>query len=73
MTEIVALRFGSTITNNREEILERLERGDEFDVVPRTTAQFMSSMDLGKHWQDLADAPTLFVLDENGQVVKDSL
>ena len=61
--EIVALRFDTIITNDTQEIIKRLNRGDSYELLTRRRMQLMAAMDLGPRWEQLAKGRTLFLFD----------
>jgi len=66
MKEIVAARIGTIITTNRKSILAAIEADTVSEFIERERMQFMAACDLGQKWITLANAPTLFVIDDNG-------
>lgn len=58
--EIVALRFESFVSNDPARCRALIAAGEPFQFVTRGMAHMMSDMDLGKNWDNLASAPTLF-------------
>jgi len=67
MKEIVAAQIGSVITSNLALFKEMVLAGSDFRLFSRFEMEFMSNMDLGSQWTALANAPTWFLLDENGK------
>ncbi len=68
MKEIVAARIGTVVTNNPRLIRAALELGrKDIEFLDRQRMQFMAAMDLGPRWERLAESPTLFLMDENGE------
>lgn len=70
--EIVAFRFGSTITNRVDIIRCLLETGQPYELLNRKRMQLMSNCDLGPRWDNLAASPTLFCVERNndGEIVR---
>jgi len=64
--EIVGALIGTTITNNRKDIIAACERGNVTEWLDRGRMKFMAGCDLGRNWELMANGPTLFCLDENG-------
>lgn len=67
MKEIVGARIGSIITADVGVIHRAFEAGKVTDFLDRETMRFMSNLDLGKHWDAMANAPTLFCIGDNGK------
>lgn len=67
MEEIVGARIGTLITNNRQTIIEALERNAVTEFIDRRRMQFMAGMDLGRNWELMATGPTLFCIDAEGK------
>lgn len=63
MDEIVAARIGSIVTNDTRIILAALENGTVNEFISRPRAQLVADCDAGKHWEALAEARTLFLMD----------
>lgn len=59
--DIVAFHFltSGLITNDRQEILERMSRGEKYVMVKRARVLLMAAADLGEAWRRLATAPAL--------------
>ncbi len=66
MMEIVAVQVGTIITNDLVQIKTDIARGLPFRLLSRRSMEFMAGCDLGHHWERLANAPTLFLIDEPG-------
>lgn len=66
VTEIVAVKIGTTITNDVQMIIAAIKAGREVEPLSRVRVNFMAACDVGDHWKRLAEAPTLFCLDEEG-------
>jgi hypothetical protein len=64
--EIVAAKIGDIITTHRSHITAALEMGQPVEFIERRHMQLMDACDLGIRWHQLAVAPTLFCLDEDG-------
>ena len=67
MREIVGAMIGTRITNNRLEIINSHNNGTVTEFLDRARMQFMAVMDLGANWELMANSPTLFCIDKNGQ------
>jgi hypothetical protein len=65
MIEIVAVRIGSTITNDRKIISAAAKVGMISELLDRRRMQFMADADLGRRWENLAISPTLLLLDDD--------
>ena len=70
MKEIVAAMIGTTITTNPVDIKSAANMGTIKDLINRKRAQFMAAFDLGKNWELLAAAPTLFSIDDDGNIIE---
>ena len=68
MKQIVGVMIGTKITNNRDHIATALEMDLPVQFLDRLHMEFMSKMDLGAQWGDMASGPTLFLMDDDGQV-----
>ena len=66
MKEIVAVMIGTTITNRIRDINEAFSKGEEIRMIERRHMEFMAALDLGRKWQELAEAPTLWFSDDEG-------
>jgi len=66
MKEIVGCRIGNIITNNREIIINAVEQNAVTEYLDRQRMQFMAVMDLGRNWELMANGPTLFCIDNDG-------
>ena len=66
MREIVAAKIGDIITTDPLHIKSAYELDIPVELICRKRLAFMAAMDLGKKWQDLAKAPTLFIVDDQG-------
>lgn len=69
--EIVGAQIGTLLTTDPKRIAYAIEEGKITDWLDRPRMEFMSACDLGKNWDDLAKAPTLFLLDENNKIIKE--
>lgn len=68
MKEIVGAQIGGLITSNPLLIAQGLARDTIKQFLTRQHMEFMSSADLGKNWDDMAKAPALFVMDDDGNI-----
>ena len=67
MREIVGAKInGSTITNNLANIAAASNAGRLNELYDRKQMQFMSDCDLGRNWDLMAEGPTLFLIDDQG-------
>ena len=66
MQEIVGAKIGSIITNKIDVIIKALSQNNNIEWLTRVRMQFMSSADLGIRWDNMAKAPTIFLLDRDG-------
>ncbi len=64
--QIVAAKIGNIITTQRHHILSALELGQDVQFIDRLHMELMAKMDLGPRWESLANAPTIFVIDKDG-------
>lgn len=65
--EIVAALIGDVITNDIKTINDRIDEVTEwFD---RGRVGFMAACDFGTEWKKLAEAPTLFCIGEDGNLL----
>lgn len=69
MREIVAGRAGATVTNCLEDIAKAAAEGRLSELYDRSQMRFMAACGLGGNWARLADAPTLFVIEDDGNYV----
>lgn len=68
MKEIVgAIINGGTVTNSVAAIRVACERGTVDRFLDRRHMEFMAACDLGQNWRIMAEGPTLFCVDDNGQ------
>lgn len=68
MIEIVGAKInGSIITNSLTKIVEAAKVGMLHEVYDRKQMQFMSSCDLGRNWDLMANGPTLFLIGDDGK------
>lgn len=72
MKEIVGARIGTIITNDAHTIAAALEHNLVMDLLDRQRMQWMAAMDLGVHWEAMANSPTLFCINSAGDVVAPS-
>lgn len=68
MKEIVAAMIGTKITNNPRTISEAIKHGTVTEFLDRKRMRFMSVFDLGQKWQKLAEGPTFFCMDDEGNI-----
>ena len=66
MKEIVGAMVGTIITNDRRIIYEAVKQGTVKQFLDRKHMQFMAAMDLGQSWEEMANGPTLFCVDDDG-------
>jgi hypothetical protein len=65
--------FGNLVTNRRSDIIAALESGrKDIKWLDRRRMQLMASADLGERWENLAKSPTLFVLDDNWDLIEEA-
>lgn len=67
MKEIVAVMIGTIITNDKKTFLEALQSNRNIGLLDRKHMQFMAACDLGDRWRALAEADTLFCVDDKGE------
>jgi hypothetical protein len=67
--EVVAFYIDGHITNNLNGLTERIKYSKDLRCVTRAVAAMMGNFDLGIQWEQLANAPVLFRLDENNKPV----
>ncbi len=67
MKEIVAAMIGTIITTQPRQIMSAIELGLVKEFIDRDRMKFMAAFDLGPQWERLAKAPTLFIVDDNGE------
>ena len=58
-TEVVAAMIGTLITNDRNEIREKIQTGEEVVLLTRQEMRLMAAAELGEKWVTLANGPTL--------------
>lgn len=68
MKEIVGARIGNTITNNKTKIRDAVANGTITHFLDRKHMQFMAACDLGRNWDLMASGPTLFCIDDKGNL-----
>lgn len=68
MKEIVAAMIGTKITNNPRIIAEAVEHGTVTEFLDKRRMAFMAALDLGQNWQKLAEGPTFFCMDYEGNI-----
>jgi hypothetical protein len=68
VNEIVGAKIGSIITNNTAMIAAAVKGNTISEFIDRDRMQFMSSLDLGQRWDNMANSKTLFLMDENGKI-----
>lgn len=67
MKQIVAAKLGDgVITNDIQKIVCAVENETLAEFYDRKIMRFMASCDVGRHYDELANAPTLFLIDEKG-------
>lgn len=69
MMQIVAARIGTLITADPRTIRGAVAGNVAVEFLDRRRMQFMAAMDIGPRWAAMADAPTLFCVDDNGMVM----
>jgi hypothetical protein len=62
--EIVAANIDGIITNDRKVIIEAVHYNRKIEFLDRGRMMFMAACDLGPQWTNLAESPTLFILNE---------
>lgn len=68
--EIVGAKIGKIITNDREVIIEALaNHRRDFTPLTRIHMKFMAACDLGDNWTRMANGPTLWRQDEDGNLI----
>jgi hypothetical protein len=69
-TEIVGIRIktdtSDAIWMGIDAIMAAKYHGNFYDLVTREVAKLMDSFDLGPSWTKLANSPTLFTVDDDG-------
>jgi hypothetical protein len=68
MKEIVGAMINGTITNVPSHIKAAVEMGQDIEWLDRTRMLFMSACDLGIRWDKMAEGPTLFKIDSEGEL-----
>ena len=68
MDEVVAIRAGNKITNSPKEIINIINSGADIELLVRQRMQLMAAFDLGINWNRLATGPTLFMVDDDGNL-----
>jgi hypothetical protein len=66
MKEIVGAMIGTIITNDRQSIKVAVEAGTVREFLDRQRMKFMSACDSGVQWDRMANGPTLFCIDADG-------
>lgn len=67
MREIVGAMIGTTITNNVKAIILAVEHvPKKVKFLDKEHMKFMSACDLGINWDNMANSPVLFVIEDNG-------
>jgi len=69
MKEIVGAMFGTVITNDPQTIREAVRAGTITSWMDRKRMKFMAFADLGIHWERMAKSPTLFCINDTGDIV----
>lgn len=64
---VAAVINGTKVTNNPATIRDNISNVSEW--LDRGRMQLMAAFDLGPHWKELAEAPTLFCISEDGTPV----
>lgn len=70
---VVAVKYGSKITNNRKIIAGLLDAGINIEFLDQKHMQFMAACDLGHNWEALGNSPVLFRLkidDDTNKIVE---
>jgi hypothetical protein len=62
--EIVAVKIGTLITTNMEDVRRMLRDDSHIRLLSRQEVRFMSACDLGVNWDKLAESRTICI--ENG-------
>ena len=68
MKEIVGAKIGSIITNNRPAIYIAIQNNTITEFLDRARMRFMAACDMGPNWVKMANGPTLFIVDDNGNI-----
>ena len=68
MKEIVGAMLGTKITNNPRLIAAAVEAGVVTEFIDRQRMRFMAACDLGQRWKRMADGPTFFCIDDEGNI-----
>ena len=67
MRQIVGAKIDNTVTNDPHIIRIAVECDQPLSWICRRQMEFMAGLDLGKHWDDMANGPTLFRIDVDGK------
>ena len=70
MKEIVAAKIGDMITTDRRRMIAAVEMNQPVQWLERKHMQMMDACDLGIRWHQLATAPTIFCIDDEGMPQK---
>lgn len=70
MAEVVGAKIGNIITNDFAVIVKAARDDEAVQLLTRELMSFMSACDLGVNWTKMAEGPTLFLIDEKGEYVK---
>lgn len=68
MKEIVGAIIGTNVTNDRKAIAQAVATETVTEFLDRARMQFMAQSDLGPHWEGMAQGPTLFCIDDKGEI-----
>lgn len=68
MQEIVAATVDAYCTNNPRTIQKMLDARAAIKWIDRVIAKRMAYI-IGNHWENIASGPTLFLLDDDGEIV----
>lgn len=66
MKEIVGAIIGTVITNDKNAIMAGIQAGTIKEFLDRRRMQLMAACDLGLQWENMANSPTLFCVDDKG-------
>lgn len=67
MSEIVGVQIGTTIYRDLRTIQALLRDTNlPWQPISRAHMDFMACADLGPQWREWSNAPTLFIMDKNG-------
>jgi len=69
VSEVVAAKIGTHITNSRAEIILAIELKLPIEFLDRRRMRLMAAFDLGAQWKSLAESPTLFRIGDNDEVL----